>query len=104
IKAASAACVASRPFGICLDQDCILITINMRTDYFQEMTAFLPLGPQAILAPGKKRYAALTLGFFPGLLVHITQHEHLQGPGVLYDSWHKASVFSKIQHSIAYLL
>src|SRR5690606_23523812 len=56
------------------DQQSVLIAVWIHVDYLQEISAFLPLGPEPVPASGKKRNPVLRNGLYERFAVHIAQH------------------------------
>src|ERR1700733_7071589 len=68
----------------------MLIAISGNTADLEKETGTLALGPQAALASAEKGDAARGLGRRQGLAIHVAQHQHRAGSGILNDGWDQA--------------
>src|SRR5437773_546177 len=83
------ACVARRPRGPHLQQDCVQVAIQPNVDDLHSIAgrrALLPQATRARMEPGAPRL----LRFGPGLFVHVAEHQHQACFGVLDHGRHQA--------------
>ena len=88
--------VAHRAMRRGLNEQRIVVAIHLDADYIEVVTAGFALCPQALAAAAVKAHAAGFLGLFKGFGIHVAQHEHLAGGGVLNDGGHQAAALVEV--------
>jgi len=76
--------------GVDTDEEGVLIAVQFDADYVEEVAAGLALGPQALAGAGVEGDTTLGHGLLIGFGVHVAQHEHLPGVGILDDGGDEA--------------
>ena len=83
--------------GFGLDEDGVVVAIHIHLFEVQEVAGSFALSPKAIATARPKCYLLGFLSFLETLLVHISEHQHLQCLGILYNGRNHPTHFFKIQ-------
>ena len=75
----------------------ILIAVHLYILQVQEIARGFALGPQPVFGAAVEGYFPLGLRFFYGLPIHVTQHKHLLGAGILNDGRNEAVSFVEVE-------
>ncbi len=78
-------------------QQRVSIAVGSQLDELQPVPARLTLGPELVPATAVERHPAGGAGALDGLPVHVAQHEHPAGAGVLYHRGHEAAFRIEVQ-------
>src|SRR5690606_17301926 len=68
----------------------------MGVHHLQEITALLAFGPKPVLASRKEGNTPIMLRLLPRFFIHVTQHHHLEGLCILYDSRNQATTLFEV--------
>ena len=82
-KAAAGAFMAGRADGVSQNQQSIVVAIRRNANHIQEMAGGFPFGPQALFRAREEGHFAAVDRFRQRLLVHVSQHQHFTGNGML---------------------
>ena len=72
------------------DQQRIGIAVNGHRDDFEPVAARLALRPETLPRAAVEGHAPFGKALFISLAVHVSEHQHLQGPVVLNDGRHES--------------
>ena len=97
IKTRGRSLVASGAVGLSLDEDGVVVAIHIHLFEVQEVAGSFALSPKAIATARPKSYLLGFLSFLETLLVHISEHQHLQCLVILYNGRNQPAHFFKIQ-------
>ena len=88
--------VANGTCGMHADEQGVLVAVQLDADHGEEVTARLALGPKAFAGARVESHASFGHGLLVGFTIHIAEHEHLAGVGILDDGRHEAAHLVKI--------
>src|SRR5581483_5840181 len=79
------------------DQERIAITVGTNALELEDMAGGLAFFPQSLLAAAEEHDASARERFPQRVLIHIAEHQHRAGAGVLDDRRQQASAFAKVE-------
>ncbi|MNP65447.1 hypothetical protein D3C76_1610370 [compost metagenome] len=85
MEAAGIAQMAGRANRIDQNQQRVVITVWGDAHYVEEVARAFALGPQALLGTREEGDLAALLGSGQRFLVHVAEHQHFAGNGMLYN-------------------
>jgi hypothetical protein len=62
------------------------------------MAGAFAFGPELLARAAKEGYVTARNGFVESLAIHVADHEHTAGSGILNDGRDEAILFVKIEH------
>ena len=85
-------------------QQGVIVAVQLDVDQMQHIPTGFSFCPKTLTATAPKGHQPCVHGLFIGLLVHIAQHEHLQGAGILYDGRHQPVTLVKVYiHNLTFM-
>ena len=88
--------VTGRPVGDGLHQQGVVVAVYGHAYQIKEVAAGLTLRPEAVTAPAPEGDLPGEHRLVEGLFVHIAEHQHVLGVGILDDCRHQPAAFLKI--------
>ncbi len=85
VEACLRAAMACRADRDCLNQQRVAVAVGIHILHFKEMPRGLPFCPKFATCAAEECDAALGHRLFKSLLVHVAEHKHFEGHGILYD-------------------
>ena len=77
--------MAYRTGGVCLNQDAIAFTVIPDFPHFDVVARGLSFVPEFLTATAEEPDIVAGEGSAQGFLIHVTEHEHFTGIGILDD-------------------
>ena len=88
--------MAGRPVGDGLHEQGVVVAIHSDAHEVEEIAAGFTLGPETVARTAPERHLLRQQRFVVSLFVHIAEHQHILGVGILNDGRHQAAAFLKI--------
>ena len=84
------------PRGLRGDQQGVVVAVERDVDDVERVAGGFAFFPQTLLAAAEEHRAPARQRLFERFAIHVRQHEHGAGVGVLHDGGHQAIAFGEI--------